>query len=71
MVTLNINNPTIEEFIKKDCENSTLNFIEKIEGFIEAQRIKSDLNQAFKELELAKESKIELTAIEDLLDDSI
>lgn len=52
MLALNINNPTIENFFKVECQNDNNKFIENLLHYVETYTIKQSVEQGFKEVKL-------------------
>ena len=52
MLALNINNPTIENFFKVECQNDNNKFIDNLLHYVETYTIKQSVKQGFKEIDL-------------------
>lgn len=59
MLSLNINNPTVENFYKKECENDENKFINNIIHYIETYTIKKSVRQGLEEVKLQKSGQLE------------
>ena len=52
MLALNINNSTIENFFKNECQNDNNKFIDKLLHYVETYKIKQSVKQGFNEIKL-------------------
>ena len=69
MITIDIKDPTIEEFFKVECKNDTKKFIENITQFIKNYKIKQSIKQGLSEIKEIKSGKIQKRELEDILDE--
>ena len=58
MLTLNINNSTIENFFKVECQNDNNKFIDNLLQYIETYTIKQSVKQGFDEIELQNSEEL-------------
>ena len=47
MLVLNINNPTIENFFKVECQNDNNKFIDNLLHYVETYTIKQSVKQGY------------------------
>ena len=69
MLSIDINNPIIENFYEKECNSDKDKFIKNIINYIEHYKIKESLKRGLEEVELQKSGKIEKRELKDILDD--
>ncbi|MEO1953446.1 MAG: hypothetical protein ABGW74_01935 [Campylobacterales bacterium] len=69
MLSLNINNPIVENFYKQECDNDENKFINNIIHYIENYNIKQSVKQGLKEVELQNDGKIEKRELKYILDE--
>ncbi|RLA08761.1 MAG: hypothetical protein DRQ51_01025 [Gammaproteobacteria bacterium] len=59
MLSITINNQTIENFYKKDCQNNQNKFIDNLIGYIENYKIKQSITTGLHQAQLIKNGKLE------------
>jgi len=69
VLSLNINNPIVENFYKQECDNDENKFINNIIHYIENYNIKQSVKQGLKEVELQNDGKIEKRELKYILDE--
>ena len=69
MLSLNINNTTIESFYAKECGNDENKFISNIMHYIETYNIKQSLKKGLEEVKLQNSSKLEKKELKYILDE--
>ena len=69
MLSLNINNPIVENFYKQECNNDDNKFISNIIHYIESYNIKQSVKKGLKEVELQNDGKIEKRELKHILDE--
>ncbi len=69
MLSLNINNPIVENFYKQECNNDDNKFISNIIHYIETYNIKQSVKKGLKEVELQNDGKIEKRELKHILDE--
>ena len=68
MLSLNINNPTVENFYKKECDNDESKFINSIMQYIEIYNIKQSVKRGLKEVKLQNSGQLEKRELKYILD---
>ena len=58
VLSLRINNPTVEDFYKKECNSDEGKFIETIMYYIEAYTIKQSVKQGLEEAKLQSSGQL-------------
>ena len=69
MLSLNINNPTIEKFFRVECENDNNKFIESLLNYVETYTIKQSVKQGFKEVQLQNSGQLPKQELKHILDE--
>ena len=69
MLSLNINNPTVENFYKKECDNDESKFINSIMQYIEIYNIKQSVKRGLKEVKLQNSGQLEKRELKYILDE--
>ena len=69
MLSLTINDPTIEEFYKKECNEDENKFISSFVHYIETYNIKKSLKQGLKEVALQNSGQIEKKELKHIIDE--
>ena len=69
MLSLNINNPLIENFYKKECNNDESKFINSIIHYIETYNIKQSVKQGLEEVKLQNSGQLEKRELKHILDE--
>lgn len=59
MLSLNINNPTVEEFYKKECSSDEKKFVNTLLHYIETYNIKKSVEQGLEEVKLQNSGQLE------------
>jgi hypothetical protein len=69
MLSLNINNPTIEDFYKKECDNNKSKFINSIMHYIETYNIKQSVKRGIEEVKLQNSGQLEKRELKHILNE--
>jgi len=69
MLSLNINNPTIEDFYKKECNNNESKFINNIMHYIETYNIKQSVKKGLEEVKLQNSGQLAKRELKHILDE--
>lgn len=69
MLSLNINNPIIESFFHKECNNDESKFIDNIMHYIETYNIKQSVKRGLDEVKLQNNGQLEKRELKHILDD--
>ena len=69
MLSLNINNPIVEDFYKKECNNDESKFINSIIHYIETYNIKQSVKQGLEEVKLQSSGQLEKIELKYILDE--
>jgi len=69
MLSLNINNPTVENFYKKECNNNESKFINSIMHYIETYNIKQSVKRGLEEVKLQNSGQLEKRELKHILDE--
>jgi len=69
MLSLNINNPTVENFFRTECNNDESKFINGIMHYIETYNIKQSVKRGLEEVKLQNSGKLEKRELKNILDE--
>jgi hypothetical protein len=69
MLSVNINNPTIENFYKKECDNNESKFINSIMHYIETYNIKQSVKKGLEEVKLQNSGQLAKRELKHILDE--
>jgi len=69
MLSLNINNPIIENFYQLECNNDNNKFINTLVHYIETYSIKQSVKKGFEEMRLQKSGLLEKKELKHILDE--
>jgi len=69
MLALNINNPTIENFFKVECQNNDKKFIDNLLHYVETYTIKQSVKQGFQEMKLQNAGQLPKKELKHILDE--
>lgn len=69
MLSLNINNPTIENFFKTECQNDNDKFINNLLHYVEIYTIKQSVNQDLKEVKLQNSGQLPKQELKHILNE--
>jgi hypothetical protein len=69
MLSVNINNPTIEDFYKKECDNNESKFINSIMHYIETYNIKQSVKKGLEEVKLQNSGQLAKRELKHILDE--
>jgi len=69
MLSLNINNPTVENFYKKECNNDESQFINNIMHYIDTYNIKQSVKRGLEEVKLQNSDQLEKRELKHILDE--
>jgi len=69
MLSLNINNPTVEDFYKKECNNDESQFINNIIHYIDTYNIKQSVKIGLEEVKLQNSGQLEKRELKHILDE--
>jgi len=69
MLSLNINNPTIENFFHTECNNDENKFINNIIHYIETYNIKQSVKKGLEEVKLQNSGQLEKRELKHILDE--
>ena len=67
MLSLNINNPTVESFFQKECNNDENKFINNIIHYIETYNIKQSVKKGLEEVRLQNSGQLEKIELKHML----
>jgi hypothetical protein len=69
MLSLNINNPTVESFFKQECNNDENKFISNIMHYIETYNIKQSVKKGLEEVKLQNNGQLEKRELKHILNE--
>jgi len=69
MLALNIDNPTIENFFKIECQNDNNKFIDNLLHYIEIYTVKQSVKQGFHEITLQNSGQLPKQELKNILDE--
>ncbi len=69
MLSITINNPTVEDFYKKECHSDEGKFINNIIHYIETYNIKQSVKRGIKEVQLQNSGQLEKRELKYILDE--
>jgi len=69
MLSLNINNPTVENFYRQECKNDENKFINNIIHYIETYNITQSVKKGLKEVELQNNGQLEKKELKHILNE--
>ena len=69
MLSITINNPTVEDFYKKECNSDEGKFINNIIHYIETYNIKQSVKRGMKEVQLQSSGQLEKRELKYILDE--
>jgi len=69
MLSLNINNPTIESFFRNEYNNDENKFINDIVHYIETYKIKQSVTKGLEEVKLQNSGHLEKRELKHILDE--
>jgi hypothetical protein len=69
MLSLNINNSTVENFYKQECNNDESKFVNSIIHYIETYNIKQSVKKGFEEIKLQNNGQLEKRELKHILDE--
>jgi len=69
MLSLNINNPIVENFYKKECNSDENKFINSIMNYIETYNIKQSVKRGLEEVKLQNSGQLEKKELKYILDE--
>ena len=69
MLALNINNPTIENFFKVECQNDNNKFIDNLLHYVETYTIKQSIKQGFHEIKLQNDGQLPKQELKHILNE--
>ena len=69
MLSLNINNPVVENFYKKECNNDENKFINSIIDYIENYNIKQSVKRGLEEVKIQNNGQLEKKEFKHILDE--
>ena len=69
MLSININNPIIEDFYKKECDNNESKFINSIIHYIETYNIKQSVKKGLEEVKLQNSGQLVKRELKHILDE--
>ena len=69
MLSVNINNPTIEDFYTKECDNNESKFINSIMHYIETYNIKQSVKKGLEEVKLQNSGQLAKRELKHILDE--
>jgi len=69
MLSLNINNSTVENFYRQECNNDENKFISNIMNYIETYNIKQSVKKGLEEVDLQNDGKLEKRELKHILDE--
>jgi len=69
MLSLNIDNPIVENFYKQECQNDESKFIDSIMHYIETYNIKQSLKKGLEEVKLQNNGQLDKRELKHILDE--
>jgi len=69
MLSLNINNPIVENFYKQECNNDENTFINNIMHYIETYNIKQSVKRGLEEVKLQNSGQLAKRELKHILDE--
>ena len=69
MLALNIDNPTIENFFKIECQNDNNKFIDNLLHYVEIYTVKQSVTQGFHEITLQNSGQLPKQELKNILDE--
>ncbi len=69
MLSLNINNPIVENFYKQECHSDKNRFIANLIDYIENYNIKQSLKKGLEEVKLQNSGELEKKELKYILDE--
>jgi len=69
MLSLNINNPTVENFYRKECNNDESKFISSIMHYIETYNIKQSVKRGLEEVKLQNSGQLKKRELKHILNE--
>jgi len=69
MVSIQIDNPLVEEFYKQECGSDSSKFINAFVEYIENYKIKESFKKGLEEVKLLQNGKIEKRELKHILDE--
>ncbi len=69
MLSLNINNSTVENFYKQECNSDENKFINSIMHYIETYNIKQSVKKGLEEVKLQNNGQLEKKELKYILDE--
>ena len=69
MLSANINNPTIEDYYTKECDNNESKFINSIVHYIETYNIKQSVKKGLEEVKLQNSGQLAKRELKHILDE--
>ena len=69
MLSLHIDNPTVEDFYKKECNGDKNKFIDTIMHYIETYNIKQSVKQGLEEVRLQHSGQLEKRELKQMIDE--
>ena len=69
MLSITINNPTVEDFYKKECNSDEGKFINSIVHYIETYSIKQSVKRGLEEVKLQNSGQLEKRELKYILDE--
>lgn len=69
MLSLNINNPVVENFYKKECNNDENKFIDNIMHYIETYNIKQSVKRGLEEVKLQNSGQLKKRELKYIIDE--
>ncbi len=69
MLSLNINNPIVEDFYRQECNNDKNKFIKNIIHYIETYTIKQSIKRGLEEVKLINNGQLEKKELKHILDE--
>ena len=69
MLSLNINNPIIENFFKTECQNDNNKFIDNLVHYVETYTIKQSVKQGFYEVQLQNSGQLPKNELKNILNE--
>ena len=69
MLSININNPVVENFYKQECNSDENKFISGIMHYIETYNIKQSVKKGLEEVKLQTNGELEKRELKHILDE--
>ena len=69
MLSLNINNPTVENFYKQECHGDNDTFVSNLLHYIETYNIKKSFTKGLNEVEMIQKGVLKKQELKQIIDE--